>query len=196
MRARFGLLFVPLLLAGCSPTVVNPPRPPFPSSVSTLAANSAGATTAGDPNTEVSPAETAGDPGAEVTPADTAGDPGAEVTPPDTAGDTGAQVAPAATDPATAAGADLAALATQFGCEGFAAQPAAPNTTSYGTCNLGGTEVQLYGFASPELSAAFLDSVQGSGITADQMVAGDGYLIAPKDLSQLPTIAAAVGGAG
>jgi hypothetical protein len=148
MRRRFGLVLCGLFLAGCGSTVAdNPPRPPFPNSVSTLASRSIGA------------------------------------------GATAATGSEPVTTPTTV---DLAALAGQFGCDGYTVQPVAPLTTAYATCTLAGSEVQLYAFASPDMAAAFIESLQGLGVTADQLVAGDGYLIAPNDVSQLPAIQAAV----
>jgi len=70
-------------------------------------------------------------------------------------------VVSAATAAATAAAGavgevDLAALATRFGCDGYTVQPAAPLTTTYATCTLAGSRVQLYGFASADMAGAFL----------------------------------------
>ena len=99
----------------------------------------------------------------------------------------------AATSAAGAVGeVDLAALATRFGCDGYTVQPAAPLTTTYATCTLAGSRVQLYGFASADMAGAFLDSVKGFGVTADQMAVGDGYLIAPTDPARLAAIRAAL----
>jgi hypothetical protein len=101
-------------------------------------------------------------------------------------------VATEAESATTPAAVDLAALAAQFGCDAYTVQQASPLTTSYATCTLAGSEVQLYGFASPDMSAAFIESLTEFGVTADQMVAGDGYVIAPNDPSQVPAIQAAL----
>ena len=106
------------------------------------------------------------------------------------------EVSSVASNPTAAAipaAVDLAAVADKIGCGGYAVQPAAPMTTTYATCMKSGSRVQLYAFASPEMSAAFLESVKAYGVTAATVAIGDGFMVAPKDPSQLPAIRSAVG---
>jgi hypothetical protein len=72
------------------------------------------------------------------------------------------------------------------------ASAGSPLTTAYATCALHGQRVQLYAFAAPSMAKAFLDSVKGYGVTADKLVQGDGWMVAPTDPTQLPAIRAAL----
>jgi hypothetical protein len=92
-------------------------------------------------------------------------------------------------DPGTAV--DLESLAAAFGCTDYLEQPALPESASYGECLLGEEPVQLYGFSTNEQQGAFIEQVVGEGLTVDQLVQGQLYIVIPGP-AQLETVRAAL----
>lgn len=92
-------------------------------------------------------------------------------------------------DPGT--GVDLGAIAATFGCTDYADQPAMPLTSGYAECLLGEDPVQLYAFATDEDQGAFIEQLAGLGMSVDQFVQGQRYLVIPAP-TQLETVRAAL----
>lgn len=103
----------------------------------------------------------------------------------------------AASEPAAAPAApamvDLAAVASAIGCTGYVdASADSPLTREYGTCDLGGSTVQLYRFGTPEAIETFWEVSAGFGATPDQC-ASQGLIVAcPARASDLAAIQAAL----
>ena len=126
--------------------------------------------------------------------------PGSDVTPTE-AGPTQTTPAPdePASTPTTAAAVapadELAAAADTLACTGWVQSPdAAPFTDRWGTCDLGGSRVQLYLVSSDDAYAGFLDAVAAWGVTEASLVRVGSVVAAPSDQAQLDQIRAALGG--
>ncbi|MEP6562556.1 MAG: hypothetical protein ABJD68_15955 [Nakamurella sp.] len=88
-------------------------------------------------------------------------------------------------------GVDLAAVAATFGCTDYAQQLAMPGSTSYGECVLAGGPVQLYAFATDEDQGVFIEQLVGEGMTVDQLVQGERFIVIPGP-AQLANVRAAL----
>jgi hypothetical protein len=92
-------------------------------------------------------------------------------------------------DPGT--GVDLGAIATNFGCTDYAAQPPPPLTTGYGDCLLSAESVELYSFATDEDQGTFIQQLVDLGVSVDSLVQGALFIVIPPP-SQLATVSAAL----
>ncbi|SDH55521.1 hypothetical protein [Microbacterium sp. 77mftsu3.1] len=95
---------------------------------------------------------------------------------------------PAAQEPAAKS---LTTIAERVGVTGFAeSSEMAPGASAWGKGQLDGSDVRIYEFADTDARDAFATSFESLGVTADDMVAHDLFLIAPNDTAQIDTIKA------
>jgi hypothetical protein len=145
-----------------------------------------------DPAASVAPATTETPPASAAAPA--SDDPPADVTDDFGTDELGTeQPADETTADGPVAGPDLAALAASFSCPDYLPQSEPdPLAASWGSCMLDDQQVLLYGFADDQSAADYAASLESSGVTADQMVTGPGYLIW-ADAGPIATVKAALG---
>lgn len=85
----------------------------------------------------------------------------------------------------------LSTVAERVGVTGFAeSSEMAPGASAWGKGQLDGSDVRIYEFADTDARDAFATSFESLGVTADDMVAHDLFLIAPNDTAQIDTIKA------